>query len=255
MNRKIVIIIILLIVLFVIYKNKEKFTSDTLPKNIDSLPEDIKKVFDSSYFLSDFTFVEDNNNYTLINKNINKYEFDLIYHDTNKQLVKGAFAQIPSSQVYYFLSLSKITFKENDDINFTLNLVKDRTNDLKDYLLENGINKPQFIYMEFPYVKDNKSGMYGIFVIFNSGKILFNLSEKYYYVNQLNDSITDKAVFTNKYGLTNFIDIIKNNKITQINISSNEFDSKNNPKNYKLIDFKIDKTEKTNEVNEIFEIL
>ena len=188
----------------------------------------------------------------MINKDISKYQFDLIYHDTNKQLVKGAIAKIPSSQVYYFLSLGKITFKENDNINFTFNLVKDRIKDLKDYLLENGISKSHFLYMEFPYVKENISGMYGIFVIFYLGKILFNLSEKYYYVNQLNDNIKDKRVFTNKYGSINFIDVIKNNKIFDININSNEFDSKRNPKNYKLIDFK---TDITNEVNEIFEIL
>ena len=255
MHRKIIIIIILLIFLFVIYKKTEKFTSVFLPNNINSLPDDIKRTFDSSYFLSDLTFVTDNNNYTLINKDISKYNFDLIYHDTNKQLVKGAITKIPSSQVYYFISLGKITFNENDDINFTFNLLKERIIDVKNYLLEKGVNTPQFIYMEFPYVKQDKSGIYGIFVIFNSGKILYNLSQKYYYVNQLDENIKDKQVFTHKYGSKDFINLIKNNKITDINIDFNELDKKKNPKNYKLISFKTDKTDKTNENNDIFEIV
>lgn len=254
MRRKIIIIIILLIVLFVIYKNKEKFTYGTLPENINSLPEDIKKNFDSSYFLNELFYINDNN-YTLINKDISKYKFDLIYHDTNKQIVKGAITKIPSSQVYYFMSLGKITFKENDDIQFTLNLLKNRLNDMKDYLLQNGISMPHFIYMEFPYVKQNQYGVYGIIVIFNSGKILINLSDKYYYMNQLNQNIRDKTVFTNKYGSTTLINIIKNHKISDININYNELDEKKNPKNYKLIDFKIDKTNGVKNIDEIFEIV
>jgi hypothetical protein len=237
MNSTLIIIIfIIVIILYLLYKNKENFTSEQLPSMINVLSNDIKQQLNNSYFLSDKKIVNELE-YSLVYKNIKNYRFNIIYHETNKNLVKGGLVKIPSTNIYYFISFGKLHFNKKYNpynINDSLNILRKRIEDVNQYIKDMGEITPHYVYMEFPYNTNNNSnsnslGLLGILMIYNYGKLLFNISDKYYYQHEKNKENNN---YIQKLGNPIIIDILKNQKINNIDIIINELDDNKNPKNY-----------------------
>jgi hypothetical protein len=235
------IIIIILIVLFILYNivinKKESYTSLFLPEILNKLPENKKIFLDRSYFLNDVNL--DNNKYTLvnkdINKDINKDNIEFVY-DNNKN-VMGILSKMPSSSVYHFLLLDNINLDgtETDKIN----KISKKINDI---IRIKGVNKPHFLYTEFPYETNNISGIFSILMIYYSGKILYNLgNDNFYYVNKTNDLKN----YENMKGNNNLINIIKKYNIISLDIFPSKIDEKTKiPINFILRNFKYNKDSK-----------
>lgn len=231
------IIIIILIVLFILYNivinKKESYTSSYLPKNINQIPENNKNFLDRSYFLNDVNL--DNNKYTLVNRDISKYNIEIVY-DNNKNVI-GILSKMPSSSVYHFLLLDNINLDgtQTDIINKISKI-------LNDIIRIKGESGPYFLYTEFPYKTNNVSGIFGILMIYYSGKILYNLgNNNFYYVNKTNDLKN----YENMKGNNNLINLIKTYNITSFDIFPSKLDDiTKKPIKFTLRNFKYNKDSK-----------